>query len=78
MEKLTITDFFDELKRITYSYEKENNYNIVFCPSYDCSTGIYTVEIKKAVSFYDYKIMKVISSTSQADILELVKNEVEG
>lgn len=77
MEK-SIINFFDELKRITSSYEKENNYNIVFCPSYDCSTGIYTVEIKKAVSFYDYKTLKVISSTSQADILELVKNEVEG
>lgn len=77
MEK-SIINFFDELKRITYVYEKENNYNIVFCPSYDCSTGIYTVEIKKTVSFYDYKTLKVISSTSQADILELVKNEVEG
>ena len=78
MEKLTVTDFFDELKRITYKYERANNFKIVFCPSYDCSTGIYTVEIKKAISFYDYKVIKVINSNNQKDILELVKLEVEG
>ena len=78
MEKLTVTDFFDELKRMTYKYERDNNFSLVFCPSYDCSTKVYTVEIKKAVSFYDYKIVKVISSTNQKDILELVKMEVEG
>lgn len=71
-------EFFDELKRITYKYERDHNFEIVFCPSFDCSTGIYTVEIKKTVSFYDYKTVKVISSTSQADILELVRMEVEG
>jgi hypothetical protein len=74
----TITDFFEGMKRITHEYERENNYNIIFCPSYDCSTGIYTVEIKKAVNFYEYKTVKVISCTSQADALDLVQNEVEG
>ena len=76
--ELLITDFFDELKRITYKYERDHNFELVFCPSYDMSTKVYTVEIKKTVSFYAYKTVKVISCTSQADILELVKMEVEG
>lgn len=76
--ELTVANFFNKVSKITYEYERKNNFNIVFCPSFDFTTGLYTVEIKKAITHYDYQTIKVISSSNQVDILELVKKEVEG